>query len=131
MTSPQGRKHVASQAEFDAIITRQRSRLSRALRRSGDGRLPRARARAELVHYKTPPMAVIASLGPAGGRPAVDETVGSTWRFVCAVGTEVGFCLVRRSPVASWTRGASMTPTGATSLPQAKAGGGNAPEHAC
>ena len=43
--------------------------------------------------------------------------------FICAVGTEVGFCLVRWSPVASLTRGASMTPTGAT--------GGNAPEHAC
>ena len=41
-------------------------------------------------------------------------------RFTGAVGTEVGFCLVRRRPVASLTRGASMTPTGAT--------GGNAPE---
>jgi hypothetical protein len=30
-----------------------------------------------------------------------------------AVGKEVGFSLVRKSPVASWTRGALMTLTGA------------------
>ena len=30
-----------------------------------------------------------------------------------AVGTEVGIRLVPASPVASWTRGAWMTPTGA------------------
>lgn len=30
-----------------------------------------------------------------------------------AVGIEVGFCLVRKSPCSSWTRGASITPTGA------------------
>src|SRR3954451_23927800 len=27
-----------------------------------------------------------------------------------SVGSEVGFCLVRKSPFSSWTRGASMTP---------------------
>ena len=30
-----------------------------------------------------------------------------------AVGKEVGFSLVRKSPFSSWTRGASITPTGA------------------
>jgi hypothetical protein len=44
------------------------------------------------------------------GRPSLDETGGVPGGFICAVGTEVGFCLVRRSPVASLTRGASMTP---------------------
>jgi hypothetical protein len=39
-----------------------------------------------------------------------------------AVGKEVGFSLVRKSPVASWTWGASMTQTGAK--------GDNALEHA-
>jgi hypothetical protein len=38
-----------------------------------------------------------------------------------AVGKVVGFSLVRKSPVASWTRGALMTLTGAK--------GSNAPEH--
>ena len=30
-----------------------------------------------------------------------------------AAGKEVGFSLVRKSPFSSWTRGASITPTGA------------------
>jgi hypothetical protein len=45
----------------------------------------------------------------------LDETVrdGSKWVFWGAVGKEVGFSLVRESPVASWTRVAWMTHTGA------------------
>src|SRR5258708_33527502 len=55
-------------------------------------------------------------LGPAlRSRTGLDETVrwkadGIFWR---AVGKEVGFSLVRESPVASWTRVAWMTLTGA------------------
>src|SRR5260370_1949679 len=33
--------------------------------------------------------------------------------FSAAVGKEVGFSMVRKSPFSSWTRGASITPTGA------------------
>jgi len=39
---------------------------------------------------------------------------------VAAVGREVGFSMVRKSPFVSWTRGASITPIGAK--------GGDAPE---
>lgn len=55
-------------------------------------------------------------LGPVlRSRPGLDETVRSQagavfWK---AVGKEVGFSLVRESPVASWTRVAWMTLTGA------------------
>src|SRR5258708_38868818 len=50
-----------------------------------------------------------------GRRPAWDETflAGSGAVFWEAVGKEVGFSLVRESPVASWTRVAWMTHTGA------------------
>jgi hypothetical protein len=48
-------------------------------------------------------------------RPALDEAFGPAdeavfWR---AVGAEVGFSLVRESPVASWTRVAWITHIGA------------------
>jgi hypothetical protein len=33
---------------------------------------------------------------------------------IVAVGKEVGFSMVRKSPFSSWTRGTSITPTGAT-----------------
>jgi hypothetical protein len=33
--------------------------------------------------------------------------------FSAALGKEVGFSMVRKSPFSSWTRGASITPTGA------------------
>ncbi len=67
---------------------------------------------------------VIASSAPVvGGRPSVDETVGEVMHSKGAVGSEVGFCLFRGSPVASWTWGGSMTPTGAKGL--------HAPEHDC
>ena len=48
-------------------------------------------------------------------RPALYETVraGASGVFWGAVGKEVGFSLVRESPVASWTRVAWMTHTGA------------------
>jgi hypothetical protein len=50
-----------------------------------------------------------------GRRPtSVDETGRAVRQYSGAVGIEVGFCLVRGSPVASWTRSGSMTSTGAT-----------------
>jgi hypothetical protein len=55
-------------------------------------------------------------LGPAlRGRPAFDEAfrVEVAGVFLSAVGKEVGFSLVRESPVASWTRVTWMTHTGA------------------
>ena len=55
-------------------------------------------------------------LGPAlRRRPALDETfrAEASGVFWGAVGKEVGFSLVRESPVASWTRVAWMTHTGA------------------
>ena len=52
---------------------------------------------------------------PAFDRPALDETFGvaATWVFCAVVGKEVGFFLVGKRPFSSWTRGASITPTGA------------------
>jgi hypothetical protein len=43
-----------------------------------------------------------------------DGAAGDFLRYcIATVGPEVGTCLTRESPVASWTRGAWMTPTGA------------------
>src|SRR3954469_2798647 len=46
-------------------------------------------------------------------RPAGYETFFAAPRLLVlswSVGNEVGFCLVRKSPFSSWTRGALMTP---------------------
>jgi hypothetical protein len=67
----------------------------------------------------------IASLSPACGRPALDETGGKACGGAMMVlpSDRGRRSLVLESPVASWTRGAWKTPTGAK--------GGNGPEHAC
>ena len=67
----------------------------------------------------------IASLSPACGRPALDETGGKACGGAMMVlpSDRGRRSLEPESPVASWTRGASKTPTGAK--------GGNAPERAC
>jgi hypothetical protein len=64
--------------------------------------------REDPVHY--------CELGPAfGRRPGLNETVRTRASaiFWDAVGREVGFSLVRESPVASWTWVAWMTHIGA------------------
>jgi hypothetical protein len=68
---------------------------------------------------------VIASSTPACGRPALDETTAKACGgVISAPPSATGRCaMVLGSPIASWTRGASKTPTGAK--------GGNAWEHAC
>ena len=57
--------------------------------------------------------AVIASSAPADWPTLLNETATAGGYSVVAAGTEVAFSLVRESPVASWTRGAWMTPIGA------------------
>ena len=71
------------------------------------------------------PAPVIASLSPACGRPALDETgEKACGGAMMVLPSDRGRrSLEPESPVASWTRGASKTPTGAK--------GGNAPERAC
>jgi hypothetical protein len=67
---------------------------------------------------------LLASSAPAmAADPPLMKLVAILGCFTSAVGSEVGFCLVRGSPVASWTRGGSRTPSGAKGLP--------APEHDC
>src|ERR1700740_3223904 len=58
---------------------------------------------------------VIASFPPACGRPALDETGGKACGgAIIVLPSDRGRrSLVQESPVASWTRGASKTPTGA------------------
>jgi hypothetical protein len=56
---------------------------------------------------------VIASSAPADWPTLLNETATAGGYIVVAAGTEVAFSLVRESPVASWTRGAWMTPIGA------------------
>ena len=66
------------------------------------------------VHYQRH-----CELGPAlRSRPALNETFRSEAGavFLGAVGKEVGFSLVRESPVASWTRVGWITLTGADGL---------------
>ena len=66
----------------------------------------------------------ILSFPPACGRPALDETgTAAGWVIMARPSDRGRRSLVPESPVLSWTRGASKTPTGAK--------GGNAPEHAC
>ena len=62
---------------------------------------------------------------PTGLRPTpLDETGTAASRAILVRPSDRGRrSLVPESPVLSWTRGASKTPTGAK--------GGNAPEHAC
>src|SRR5215813_6444519 len=68
---------------------------------------------------------VIASFPPAYGRPALDETGGKACggAMMVLLSDRGRRSLEPESPVASWTRGASKTPTGAK--------GGNAWERAC
>ena len=73
----------------------------------------------------TPTEVVIASFAPACGRPGLDETSGKACggAMIVLPSDRGRRSLEPESPVASWTRGASKTRTGAK--------GGNAPEHAC
>jgi hypothetical protein len=66
------------------------------------------------VAFASKPLLV--SSAPSFGRPPCMKLL-AFWRIgysAAAVGREVDFSMVRKSPFVSWTRGASITPIGAT-----------------
>jgi hypothetical protein len=65
------------------------------------------------VSFRRAKYFVIASCVPAFGPTLMDETFSGMGYYMLSVGKEVDISLVRKSPVASWTRGALMTLTGA------------------